>query len=363
MEFNVVSRVTQGAFRYQGWPTLTRGEDGTLFVGASGHRLAHICPFGKDLMYESRDEGKTWSAPQIINDTFLDDRDAGMLAWGEGNLLLTWFNHSPENFTAWETDKHAVVGTPLARGMRALWDSLPKEELPYGSFTKISHDNGRTWSAPRPAPVSSPHGPCLLSDKSLFYVGSFVSDGAYENEEEGRIRAYRSTDEGATWELLSFLPSPDDADGDFFEPHALQLSDGRIVAAVRQDPRTSPKMKRLKIFITFSEDGGKTWGEAKFLDLCGAPPHLMQHSSGALILSYSRRADPMGQYVRISRDGGKTWSADTLISPVSPVWDHGYPSTAELSDGSLLTVYYQRWGSDPYPSILSTHWDLSQVEK
>ena len=72
MEFGIVGRTTEGFFRYQAWPTVTRGTDGTIFAGVSGHRLNHICPFGKDLMYVSKDEGETWSCPIIINDTYLD---------------------------------------------------------------------------------------------------------------------------------------------------------------------------------------------------------------------------------------------------------------------------------------------------
>jgi hypothetical protein len=49
-------------------------------------------------MYVSKDEGETWSCPQIINDTYLDERDAGLLAWGDGNLLLTYFSTPMESF-------------------------------------------------------------------------------------------------------------------------------------------------------------------------------------------------------------------------------------------------------------------------
>ena len=199
MKYGIVSRTAEGAFRYQAWPTVTKGKDGTLYVAASGHRLNHICPFGIDLMYISTDEGETWSYPHIVNDTYLDDRDAGLLAWGDSNLLLTWFNHAPETFYKWEPHEdrpHYTITTPLARGMRDLWESMPKGSLPNGSFTRVSHDNGKTWSEARRAPVSSPHGPCLLKDGSLLYVGSIL-DPTQEYETENpdrRIAAFRSTD-------------------------------------------------------------------------------------------------------------------------------------------------------------------------
>jgi hypothetical protein len=365
MKFGIVSRITQGAFRYQAWPTVTRGTDGTIFAGVSGHRLNHICPFGKDLMYISTDEGKSWTAPQIINDTYLDDRDAGMLAWGEGNLLLTWFDHTPENFLQWEAPKRQyTTTTPLAMGMRQLWAELPEEELPAGSFTKISRDNGKTWSEGRRAPVSSPHGPCLLQDGSLLFVGSYVEETEYETDDyANHIRAFRSFDDGETWEFCSILPVPEGSLGYVCEPHAIQMANGDILAAVRDQSATPPTMKTLRLYTMISHDLGKTWEEVKFLDVHGAPAHMLQHSSGAIVLTYSRRLAPMmGQYARISRDFGKTWSKDLLISPEAPDWDHGYPSSVELSDGSILTVYYQKYQGDTYNSLLSTHWDLSEIE-
>ena len=51
MEFGLVGRTPEGFFRYQAWPTVVRGEDGTLYAASSGHRLGHVCPFGKNLLY------------------------------------------------------------------------------------------------------------------------------------------------------------------------------------------------------------------------------------------------------------------------------------------------------------------------
>jgi sialidase-1 len=42
----------------------------------------------------------------------------------------------------------------------------------------------------------------------------------------------------------------------------------------------------------------------------------------------------------------------------APDTDLGYPSTVELSDGSLLTVYYQKYAGDEKCSILQTRWRL-----
>ena len=64
MEFGVVSRITDGYFKYQAWPTVAKDEKGVIYVGTSGHRLEHVCPFGKNYLYISRDDGKTWEGPK-----------------------------------------------------------------------------------------------------------------------------------------------------------------------------------------------------------------------------------------------------------------------------------------------------------
>ena len=89
MEHYIVARNAESLFPYQGWPTIARDGNGVLYAATSGHRLGHVCPFGKNYLYISKDEGKTWSIPMVVNDTAHDDRDGGLCAWGDGNLLIT----------------------------------------------------------------------------------------------------------------------------------------------------------------------------------------------------------------------------------------------------------------------------------
>ena len=361
MKFSIVSRITSGPFRYQAWPTIAKGDDGTLYAVCSGNRLGHVCPFGKDLMVVSHDDGKTWSSPVIVNDTYLDDRDAGLLVWGN-NMLLSWFNH-PESFFEKDHKKpFYVLDTPLALGMRQLWKTLPDEEKAYGAFTRISRDGGKTWSPPRRSPVSTPHGPIRKKDGTLVYLGrEFYNLG--RGGECGIVMAYESHDDGETWEYLSTIPNPTNNPTGFVEPHLCELSDGTLIGGLRISVPDYPG--KLRTYTVFSKDGGKTWTEPQALEgVYGAPPHFLLHSSGALILTYGRRRyEPQGQYARISRDGGKTWGKDFRISPMAPDWDHGYPSSVELSDGDIFTLYYQKYEGDNYPSLLGTRWSLDEEPK
>ncbi len=363
MKHRIVSKIEDGPFRYQAWPTVARAKDGTLFVGASGHRQGHFCPFGKNYLYESHDEGETWSGPRIINDSYLDDRDVGLLAWGEQNLLMCSVTHSPEQYASWDAKAnnrpHYKCLTPLSMGLRELWKSLPKEDLERSSFVRVSHDNGKTWSERRNAPIFCPHGPALLRDGGILYIGRKFD----LNRTNHDILAYVSYDEGITWEFRSQIPYPAQLEDDLLsEPYAIKLDNGEILLAVRSEKNVSPSDREsLKIYLTRSADDGKTWSEPKLLDLYGAPPHLLQHSSGAIILAYSSRKAPMGEYVRVSYDNGKTWSKDTCIASASH-WDHGYPTSVELDNGDILTTYYGRCEGDDFNSVHSIRWNLKELD-
>jgi hypothetical protein len=60
-----------------------------------------------------------------------------------------------------------------------------------------------------------------------------------------------------------------------------------------------------------------------------------------LICTYGYRAKaPFGIRAMFSNDNGKTWDTGYSIYDNEISADLGYPSTVELADGSLLTVFY-----------------------
>lgn len=356
MEFNLVGRTPDGFFRYQAWPTVAKDAKGILYVASSGHRLGHVCPFGKNYLYISCDEGKTWTGPAVINDTYMDDRDAGLCAWDEGQLVLSWFSLRKENY---DSRKHRTpaLQTPLAEAARALWDTLPEGQYDPGAFVKTSADGGKTWSERVRVPVTSPHGPIRRRDGSLFFLGRVFLCDDEKNYPNGQICAIESRDGGKTWQKLGLVEEPEGIPRDrVHEPSALELPDGTILGAIRINGENGSADNT--VCLTRSVDGGRTWTKPVMTGVCGTPPHLLLHSSGAVVMTYSRRLAPHGQRAKVSYDGGVTWGGELVIGPESPDWDHGYPSSVELSDGSILTVYYQKYGDDTYNSILSTRWEL-----
>ena len=356
----IINRTSDSIFKYQGWPTVTKDENGTLYVACSGHRLAHVCPFGKDMLYISHDDGESWSSPLVINDTSLDDRDAGIVSLGDGKFLMTYFCH-PRN--AYIKDRKRLAGTfpdgrqELIEGMMKYWEAMDESKNTFGSFVRLSDDGCKTWSDPIRVPISSPHGPIKLSDGRLLYLGK----ECYTDEYENAVYAFDSTDGGKTWNYLSKVDFPEGCGPDnIHEPYAIELPDGRILGALRGQGDAVDH--RFTIFFCMSDDGGRTWTHPVPSGICGSPPHMLLHTSGAIVLTYGRRKAPFGERARISYDYGRTWGEEIVISSESTSADLGYPSSAELSDGSILTVYYQRYGNDSFTSILGTKWRIDENE-
>lgn len=363
----IISRITEGMFRYQGWPTVCKDEKGTLYCASSGHRLGHICPYGKDILYRSTDGGETWSNGMIINDTCLDDRDAGLLYMGNGRLLLTWFDHPKEYYIA--KKGHLAGPNPyghldsLSDGMVDAWLSLPEERSHYGSFVRISNDYGNTWGDPISVPVTSPHGPLLTKNGKVLYVGKGFNvkpvEGVIPVYGDGEILCFESEDLGQTWNYKSTIPLPDGLSAGYFhEPHACELPSGRILGSVRVEGKGVDF--GFTVYTFFSDDGGLSWSVPEPTGICGSPPHLLVHSSGAVIMTYGRRVHPEGERARISLDGGKTFGTEISLGFEGDTWDLGYPSSVELDDGSILTAYYQRFPGDNYCSVLGTKWKIGE---
>ena len=91
-----------------------------------------------------------------------------------------------------------------------------------------------------------------------------------------------------------------------------------------------------------------------------APPHLLRHSSGAIVLVGGRRLPGYGQRAVVSYDEGQTWSDQIIIRDDGPHGDLGYPCSIELDDGSIYTVYYQYLAGQKKASLLWSRWELPE---
>ena len=335
--------------RYIGWPTITRTENNELIAVFSGDRDEHVCPWGKTQMVRSSDNGKTWSVPKTVNNTPLDDRDAGIITTKNGLLIVSWFTslafdnpryhkHYPETVVkSWE--RHAEKLSPE---IREQW---------LGCWIRRSADSGKTWGEHIKLRINAPHGPIQLTNGHLLYVGKTLW------EEKKSLLAAESRDEGKTWEYIGTIPvRPGESIDHYHELHAVEREDGAIIAMIRYNP---PERENNIMRQSESYDGGKSWTVPHETGIWGYPPHLIRLRDGRLVVVYGHRREPFGERACVSEDGGKSWQVDNSIELQGAMnGDLGYPASTVLSDGSIYTVYYQIDKEGEKTCLMGTHWKL-----
>lgn len=351
---------TAGAsiFGYHGWPSVCRGPEGELLAVCSGLRLAHVCPFGKVLLSRSFDEGRHWTTPEIVMDTPLDDRDAGVTVFGNGRLIVTSFNHYIDVQREFTVDSE--YGTVMKRAYFSCGRVSDEMEKAYfGSTYVLSDDNGRSWSAVKKAPVTAPHGPAALRDGGLLYLGNpKVYDADHRvryTDDHRRIEAWYSAD-GESWEKRGTVDCPIGEKVLSCEAHCVQLPDGGVLGEIRVQGELDGK-SIFAVFQTESSDGGRSWSKARRINDHGSPPHLLVLADGRVVCTYGYRREPYGQRAVISADGGKSWGEEIVVRDDGPDGDLGYPATVQLRDGSLLSVYYQKRAAGRQCEIFATRWN------
>jgi sialidase-1 len=351
-ETNVISRQPKS---YHGWPTLARCCNGKLLVACSGGREAHVCPFGRVELIQSADDGRTWSEPQIVTDSPIDDRDSGVLETKQGTLLVTTFTSlAYEPILATAEKKAGQPGAwPEERLKRwqATRDKLSDAERRalLGVWMLRSTDGSRTWSKPYDSLVNSPHGPVQLSDGRLLYAGKDLwRPGA-------RVGVCTSSDDGRTWRWLAEIPArPGDNRDAYHELHAVEAADGGLVLQLRNHNKANSG----ETLQSESSDGGKIWSAPHAIGVWGLPSHLLRLADGRLLMTYGHRRAPLGNQARTSSDGGRTWSEPIILSGDGITGDLGYPSTVQLADGSLLSVWYEVLKGSPYAVLRQARWSL-----
>lgn len=329
--------------RYIGWPSVAKTSGGELLAVFSGDRDEHVCPWGKTQLVRSSDSGKTWSAPETVNNTPLDDRDAGILVTAKGTVIVSWFTslafddpayakmYSPELIASWK------------RHSEKLGPEIRKQWL--GSWIRRSTDGGRTWEDPVRVQGSAPHGPIQLRDGRLLYAGRVYWDA------EPAISVEESRDDGRTWTRIGTIPLAPGGDIKFYhEPHAAETVDGKLVVMIREEEHNVMMQSE-------SSDWGRTWTVSHSTGIWGCPPHLLRLADNRLVTVYGYRREPFGERACFSSDGGKTWDVDHAVQLTgAPDGDLGYPGSVQLDNGSILTVYYQKEKAGEKTCLMGTMW-------
>lgn len=338
---------------YFGWPSIIKFNDNKIIAGASGFRLGHVCPFGKGVISYSSDNGNTFSPPVVVIDTPLDDRDVGLCAFSDNGLIVTSFNNTRKMQHSYAEGKSEIRKKYHYAYLDMIKDDEENEFI--GSTFRISFDKGISFGEIYKCPVTSPHGPIQLKDGTILWVG-------YE--------FHTDDDENSTDVLKAYLINPNDGSSEYIgtipdiyennvrltptEPYAVELPDGTIVCHIRIE-------ETFTTYQTVSSDKGKTWSVPERIldDHGGAPCHLLLHSSGVLISTYSYREAPYEIRAMFSFDNGKNWDKNHTIYTNGISDDLGYPCSVELDNGDILTVFYAKTKENSPCVILKQKWNFT----
>ncbi len=320
----IVARVPE---RHLAFPDLCRLADGALLVvyreandhwNSPSRIMVARCPAPL--------ESLEFEPPQVVCETDLDDRDPSVTQVSNGSVLINFVRYRKETVCL-AIDGFSEEGPNVVRSQ--------KEE---GNPLAIvrSFDGGLHWAPPQDMTMANlpqdlgyrvattdailelPSGECLMPIHNG--TGSFI---------------LRTKDGGGSWPEvtpLAVAPSPI-----FEEPALARLEDGRLLALLRTDNGGDGSL-----YQTISCDEGRTWSPPERLGLWGFPAHLLPLTNGRVLATYGYRRNPFGVRYCLARRG-PSWSlADeyALRNDGHSFGDLGYPSSVELENGEVFTVYY-----------------------
>ncbi len=302
------------------WPNLTRMPQGTI-LAIIYSQPAHATWEGDCECWASEDSGLSWRLRGV----------PGPHEAGQNRMNCA---------AGLARDGSIVALVSGYDGYPAPADTVRK--LP--ALVRRSSDLGRTWETTAELPVEqgTPFGKIVpLADGALGVscYGGDLCDGA------PGATLMRSEDDGRTWRQAAVIG------GGIDETDLLALEDGRLLAAARTcgDGR---------LVLWTSDDDGRNWARGEALTLPGQhPAHLLRLADGRMLLTYGiRNAGMSGIGYRIGGEDGRRWSepallleinrdagpATTIFPGQAPTWDCGYPSSAQLENGMIVTAYYAR---------------------
>lgn len=328
---------------YNAWPSITKMDNGKVAAVWSGGRENHLSNDGNIYFSVASENDLIFNDPVIIEyyDNF-GARDAGIAYLGDGRIMVTSFYNT------------SIPG----------YDSK-KANTPFYHF---SDNYGITWNTSKEIPIMAPHGPLFVTNNigsTIFYLGAvpLFNKNGIKNDDGCSICCYVSYNRGETWTKKGTVKRLDWMHlFDFIEPNVTLLPNGTFFAGIRfKNNGKNKNYYNSSFFFSSSEDEGETWSLPVYSGINGTPPHLLVHSSGAIICTFGRRLAPLSIRAIISVDNCISWSQEFMLAEEQINWDFGYPCSVELEDKSILTIYYgKRNGAPPEDNyILFRLWRLN----
>jgi len=319
--------------------TVTVMSNGEVVVTAR-EATDHLANDGRMVLFRSQDNGMTWGAKELMFDLVrADHRSSPIFELPNGE---------------WLTTDYRVGGFYNKDGS---YDPLSavhaQEPTQWGAW---SSDKGRTWSfTQKPLAVPEAAGPYVEVERHMIQLpsGRLLAAGIYcyakrtdggldlGGTPEG-IAIFRSDDNGRSWEVHALLPKHPHTFG--AETTILRTRSGKIIALSRTQTSGPEWMKKGCLLQSESHDDGKTWSELKPTPMSSmmSPAHLLQLRDGRILCTHASRSYPGSIYITASHDEGETWDVEhtRMLANDLQNGDSCYPTSGQLTDGSLITVWY-----------------------
>jgi Neuraminidase (sialidase) len=360
---------------YAGFPVLNHLPDGRLTVGIPAAPFFDHYGIGDWIVLLSEDEGETWtptnepSLPQCWQGTSPREKyDRFAAVMPDGTFLAS----GSVGWEVWPKDKaeEAKAMGLLVRNHPNDADAIPslrsRVSIVGGHklFAQYSSDNGQTWErqewvVPGVGSITAFPRSTQLADRTILVPVYGVDSSGKRHQNY----VWRSADDGKSWQLLNMAPDLSNSVGS--ETAFVEVSPGLVLAHTRSEGGY--------LMESWSNDAGITWTHPLRTAIWGYPPHLLRLRDGRILCSFGYRRDPMGVRAVLSDDGGRSWDFENVRilrddggtpsefhpKQASGGSDVGYPISTQLSDGSILTVYYLTL-KDGITHAAATRWSLDE---